>query len=333
MLRECEQQIEFAAGEQHQRVVGGAQFPPGDIETPAAETQYRPRFGPRGSGRLLGGPAQHRLDSRQQLALVERLGQVVIGPDFKTHDAIGVVRHRGQHDDRHGRPRAQLPAQGEAVFAIQHDVENDEIDRLPFQGGEHSRTVLRHRNGVRVLVKETRQQGQNILVVVDEQKVGHREHSPRTTCAYSRLMSGYQAFVSTRTHCSVLPENHTSRAKTPSLGSLLSTRGTASMRIDKLTIAAAFAAASLLGGCATLPPGSKPDPRDRFERANRSVYALNRAVDHAILRPVAHGYVKVTPKPVRRGISNFLANIDYPITILNDALQGKVHDGLSDIAR
>ena len=105
------------------------------------------------------------------------------------------------------------------------------------------------------------------------------------------------------------------------------------MRIDKLTIGTALAAALLLGGCATLPPGSKPDPRDRFERANRSVYAFNRAVDHAILRPVARGYVKVTPKPVRRGISNFLANIDYPITILNDALQGKVHDGLSDIAR
>ena len=40
MLRECEQQIEFAAREQHQRVVGGAQFPPGDIETPAAETTH-----------------------------------------------------------------------------------------------------------------------------------------------------------------------------------------------------------------------------------------------------------------------------------------------------
>src|SRR6202795_983406 len=105
------------------------------------------------------------------------------------------------------------------------------------------------------------------------------------------------------------------------------------MRIDRLTIVAAFAAALLLGGCATLPPGSKPDPRDRFERANRSVYAFNKTIDHAVLRPVARGYVKVTPRPVRRGISNFLANIDYPITIINDALQGKVHDGLRDVAR
>jgi phospholipid-binding lipoprotein MlaA len=105
------------------------------------------------------------------------------------------------------------------------------------------------------------------------------------------------------------------------------------MRIHRMTIVAAFSAALLLGGCATLPPGSKPDPRDRFERANRSVYAFNRTIDHAVLRPVARGYVKVTPRPVRRGISNFFANIDYPITIINDALQGKMRDSLRDVAR
>src|SRR5712672_3037033 len=108
-------------------------------------------------------------------------------------------------------------------------------------------------------------------------------------------MSGYQAFVSARTHCSVPPENHTSRAKSPSLGSLLFIRGTASMRIDKLTIGAALAAALLLSGCATLPSGSKPDPRDRFERANRSVYAFNTAVDHKTRSYLLEG------KPARPG--------------------------------
>ena len=67
------------------------------------------------------------------------------------------------------------------------------------------------------------------------------------------------------------------------------------MRIDKLTIGAALAAALLLGGCATLPPGSKPDPRDRFERANRSVYAFNRAVDHETRSYLLEG------KPARPG--------------------------------
>ena len=60
-------------------------------------------------------------------------------------------------------------------------------------------------------------------------------------------------------------------------------------------------------GCATLPQGEKPDPRDRFERLNRSIFIFNTKVDHAVLRPVARGYVKVTPRAVRTGVSNFMS--------------------------
>ena len=87
-----------------------------------------------------------------------------------------------------------------------------------------------------------------------------------------------------------------------------------------------------LAGCATLPNG-KADPRDRFERFNRSVYKFNTALDHAILRPVAREYVKVTPQPVRTGINNVLTNLAYPVTLVNSFLQGKFHDGMSDAAR
>jgi phospholipid-binding lipoprotein MlaA len=95
---------------------------------------------------------------------------------------------------------------------------------------------------------------------------------------------------------------------------------------------ATFALAFTLGGCATLPSG-KPDPGDRFERVNRSVYSFNRAIDHAVVRPVARAYVKITPAPVRSSISNFFSNLDYPVTIVNDFLQGKLHDGFSDVGR
>jgi phospholipid-binding lipoprotein MlaA len=104
------------------------------------------------------------------------------------------------------------------------------------------------------------------------------------------------------------------------------------MQLNTLPVFAAFALTLTLGGCATLPSG-KPDPSDRFERVNRSVYSFNRAIDHAVLRPVARTYVKVTPSPVRRSISNFLTNLDYPVTIVNDFLQGKIHEGLSDVGR
>ena len=94
-----------------------------------------------------------------------------------------------------------------------------------------------------------------------------------------------------------------------------------------------FLALSLgLTGCATLPNG-KVDPRDRFERFNRSVYKFNNALDHAVLRPAAHAYVKVLPQPVRTSINNFTTNLAYPTTVANDFFQGKVADGVTDAAR
>jgi phospholipid-binding lipoprotein MlaA len=99
-----------------------------------------------------------------------------------------------------------------------------------------------------------------------------------------------------------------------------------------LRLFATFVVIFVLGGCATLPSG-KADPSDRFERFNRSVYSFNRAIDHAVLRPVARTYVKITPAPARHSVSNFLSNLDYPVTIVNDFLQGKIHHGLSDVGR
>jgi phospholipid-binding lipoprotein MlaA len=87
-----------------------------------------------------------------------------------------------------------------------------------------------------------------------------------------------------------------------------------------------------LNGCATLPSG-KPDPRDRFERFNRTVFVFNTKLDHALLRPVAREYVKVTPQPIRSAVNNFLSNLAYPTTIVNQFLQGHFDDGVGDTAR
>jgi phospholipid-binding lipoprotein MlaA len=88
-----------------------------------------------------------------------------------------------------------------------------------------------------------------------------------------------------------------------------------------------------VAGCVSLPAGAKPDPRDRFERVNRGIYAFNVTVDHAVLRPTARAYVKITPRPVRTGVSNFLSNLTYTTTIINDFLQGQWRHGASDSAR
>jgi phospholipid-binding lipoprotein MlaA len=88
----------------------------------------------------------------------------------------------------------------------------------------------------------------------------------------------------------------------------------------------------ILYGCATVPPGSKRDPRDPWERFNRASYHVNDVLDRAFVKPVAQLYAKA-PQPVRTGIGNFWDNLSYPVTITNDLLQGQVKSFVSDIAR
>lgn len=95
---------------------------------------------------------------------------------------------------------------------------------------------------------------------------------------------------------------------------------------------ASLAMVLLLSACAALPPGER-DPRDRFERMNRSVYRFNDALDRGIARPVATTYTKITPRPVRSGVSNFFDNLTYPATMANDLLQAKPRQFARDTAR
>lgn len=73
----------------------------------------------------------------------------------------------------------------------------------------------------------------------------------------------------------------------------------------------------LLTGCATAP--GNPDP---FENTNRKVFAFNEQADRAVFAPLARGYRRTIPGPVRRAVSNVLANLgDVPGTV-NAGLQG-----------
>jgi phospholipid-binding lipoprotein MlaA len=87
---------------------------------------------------------------------------------------------------------------------------------------------------------------------------------------------------------------------------------------------------AMLAGCATTNMGTPGDP---LERMNRVTYRFNDAVDRGVLRPVAVGYTKVVPGIVRQGVDNFLTNLAFPTTIVNDLLQLKIKDTLIDLGR
>lgn len=61
---------------------------------------------------------------------------------------------------------------------------------------------------------------------------------------------------------------------------------------------------------------------DPLEGFNRGSFGLSMGIDRALLRPVAHGYLAVTPAPVRRRVSAVVYNLGEPSTTLNDILQG-----------
>ncbi|MBS0578034.1 MAG: VacJ family lipoprotein [Proteobacteria bacterium] len=91
--------------------------------------------------------------------------------------------------------------------------------------------------------------------------------------------------------------------------------------------------AAFLGGCASLPKDAQRSARDPWERMNRATYKFNDALDRGIVKPVAKGYVKVTPQPVRTGVTNFFDNLETPISMVNDLLQWQIRDFFNDTAR
>jgi len=92
-------------------------------------------------------------------------------------------------------------------------------------------------------------------------------------------------------------------------------------------------ATTLLPGCASLPATIERDPRDHLERYNRAVFGFNQALDRTVGRPIALGYTKITPRPIRVGLSNFLDNASYPVVVVNDFLQIKPALFARDTAR
>jgi phospholipid-binding lipoprotein MlaA len=102
-----------------------------------------------------------------------------------------------------------------------------------------------------------------------------------------------------------------------SLSKLLTTR-----------FAGAALCVAVCGGCAT-----GTNPRDPFEQFNRGIYSFNEAIDRTYLTPVAESYRAVVPQFVRSSVSNFFANVNDVVVMLNNLLQGKFTAAYTDFGR
>lgn len=73
--------------------------------------------------------------------------------------------------------------------------------------------------------------------------------------------------------------------------------------------------------------------RDPWQPFNRRVHNFNRGLDRYIAKPLARGYVAVTPRPIRSGVSNFFINLFQPLTAVHQLLQGKPGQAGSALGR
>ena len=91
-----------------------------------------------------------------------------------------------------------------------------------------------------------------------------------------------------------------------------------------------LAAAFALSGCASGPTAKPGDP---LEPMNREIFKFNDAADKYVAHPIATGYVKVTPAPLRTAISSFFSNIGDIGNFANNLLQLKFTDATEDFMR
>jgi phospholipid-binding lipoprotein MlaA len=105
------------------------------------------------------------------------------------------------------------------------------------------------------------------------------------------------------------------------------------LKVRYARAALGIASAMCVSACVTLPPNSQRLPQDPWESWNRGVYRVNDKIDRAVVKPVTRTYVRVVPKPIRTGVSNFFDNLSTPTVMINDALQGKFLAAANDLGR
>lgn len=85
---------------------------------------------------------------------------------------------------------------------------------------------------------------------------------------------------------------------------------------------------AILSGCA-----STGTPGDPLEPLNRGIYTFNDGLDTVLVKPLAEVYKGVIPPVARTGVSNVFANMYDVVVALNNLLQGKFSQALSDTGR
>ena len=141
---------EFTAGQRHRLIfaehLAGAEV---QLELTKGDNRF---FLRRRAWQFVSLTAQYGADTGQQLARVERFWDVVVGADFQAHDTVNFFPFRRDHNDRHRVAlAAQAAANGQAIFARQHQIQHHQVEGFTGQQAIHLFSV-RHATNLEALL-------------------------------------------------------------------------------------------------------------------------------------------------------------------------------------
>ncbi len=113
--------------------------------------------------------AKDRIDPRQQLVQVDRLGDVVIGPEIEPAKFVGFLTTRAQYEYRGSSALPERGAQIETIDVRQGDVEDDQVRHELPGPRQHGRAIC---DAVDIEPFEEQvlsQQQRHVHVVLDDQ--------------------------------------------------------------------------------------------------------------------------------------------------------------------
>jgi phospholipid-binding lipoprotein MlaA len=94
------------------------------------------------------------------------------------------------------------------------------------------------------------------------------------------------------------------------------------LSVRSITLLVLYCAMS--SGCATVGTAGDSEYNDPYESFNRKIFAFNRAVDRAVIKPAAKGYRAILPQFVRDRIRSIIDNLNEPLIFVNDVLQLRI---------
>lgn len=81
------------------------------------------------------------------------------------------------------------------------------------------------------------------------------------------------------------------------------------------------------------PPPINYEEKDPLEKMNRVLYGLHRGLDLLFVRPLALTYGRAMPKPLRKGLYNFVSNATAPLRFFCRILQGNWEEAGKTVGR